>query len=894
MSDQGPSDSRDSDAAALLMLFQSQPQRLPQPEEQNVEPERKEESDTARAQLQDQENGQPKEPQEEFKFVKIKESVQTADVSKNQAQDLQKDPALEAAFQPASAALSSSASSSSSSSSSLNDSTDSTPSVPNNSKQRKSPPLQQRNNPTSNSPGPAAAALATSNNSNIKAVVAAAALAAAAATPMPLMNYGSKTSETEDVPVGVPVDAPVEAVAIETEIAEVKIVDIPPEPLTSETDVLKTSEGESVKSPEAVSLQAAPSPERKVEFSVPVEETPIETIIPEKKEKRARNVRTVKADESSNDDVTYRVDPDAGIIGCACGYDYDDGFTIQCDRCYRWQHAICMNINTAAEAPEEYLCYLCDKTRDIDPTEAKKKQQYFFQPKRKRSNNNLDSNEDQRKKQATSKNGEQTPAGPTGSGPKERKPSNPRVSKSGKNKKIEEDEEGDVDISVSGYQAFYYPIVSNGYKSLDIRNFCDKLPTLLAFDGGVKSLNKAQYKKMTTPSKFKIHVKTFSESSKQKFMGISRLGLFTGGAAEKGDIILELLGELEFKQEYTDDTRNHYRIWGCPKPKVIFHPTLPIAFDCRGLGNLSRFIRKSCIPNCEVVTFNVGGSIKFGIAATKALKSDTELTLPWEWDVDHPIRLIASGKSSFDSLGATEKQLLIDSVESILASCECGCSSTGDCSLYKVRKASSYLLRSTRKSGTSAPDETERDSSSVSTYMPIHERLQARDTAISKKIEESGSRSIGVTNSSEESSPREDAETGSEELQFFVQKRKFGKNLLGGLNADMLPHRYRMVLKSRNAKESDEDTAPSSDSPHSPLDDLPVPVDVNTLAFKTVQLIPMEDLVKGENANIKTEPMVAISAAATTNAPPPALETSAQPKKKLSLADYKRTKSVNK
>jgi len=38
----------------------------------------------------------------------------------------------------------------------------------------------------------------------------------------------------------------------------------------------------------------------------------------------------------------------------------DDGFTIQCDKCYVWQHAACFSIPSDG-VPETYLCELCDR-----------------------------------------------------------------------------------------------------------------------------------------------------------------------------------------------------------------------------------------------------------------------------------------------------------------------------------------------------------------------------------------------------------------------------------------------------------------------------------------------------------------------------------------------------
>lgn len=47
-----------------------------------------------------------------------------------------------------------------------------------------------------------------------------------------------------------------------------------------------------------------------------------------------------------------------GIIRCICGYDHDDGFTIQCEKCFVWQHAACLGIRKD-RVPDEYFCDLC-------------------------------------------------------------------------------------------------------------------------------------------------------------------------------------------------------------------------------------------------------------------------------------------------------------------------------------------------------------------------------------------------------------------------------------------------------------------------------------------------------------------------------------------------------
>jgi len=67
-----------------------------------------------------------------------------------------------------------------------------------------------------------------------------------------------------------------------------------------------------------------------------------------------------------------------GIIRCVCPYDDDDGFTIQCDRCFAWQHGLCVGISPDA-VPDDYLCELCDpnphRYASVDRSRATEKQQ---------------------------------------------------------------------------------------------------------------------------------------------------------------------------------------------------------------------------------------------------------------------------------------------------------------------------------------------------------------------------------------------------------------------------------------------------------------------------------------------------------------------------------------
>ena len=56
--------------------------------------------------------------------------------------------------------------------------------------------------------------------------------------------------------------------------------------------------------------------------------------------------------------VGVGVGGDDSITRCICEFSHDDGYMIQCDRCFVWQHVDCMSIDRQ-NIPDEYLCEAC-------------------------------------------------------------------------------------------------------------------------------------------------------------------------------------------------------------------------------------------------------------------------------------------------------------------------------------------------------------------------------------------------------------------------------------------------------------------------------------------------------------------------------------------------------
>ena len=181
------------------------------------------------------------------------------------------------------------------------------------------------------------------------------------------------------------------------------------------------------------------------------------------------------------------------------------------------------------------------------------------------------------------------------------------------------------------------------------------------------------------------------------FKGFTKLGLFTKEGCTKGDFIAEVIGEVDLQRNYIADPKNHYRLWGSPKRKVIFHPQWPLAIDQRQCGNSTRYLRRSCHPNVELATIHpANGSVKFVLRAIRDIEKDEELHMNWQWDSRHPILQLINGSKTFDAFDNTTKYTLIHSVDTILGSCECACKKGEDCYLQRVKRIAQELYESVK------------------------------------------------------------------------------------------------------------------------------------------------------------------------------------------------------
>lgn len=697
---------------------------------------------------------------------------------------------------------------------------------------------------------------------------------------------------------------------------------------------------------------------------------------------------------------SYRVDPDAGVIGCICGIEEDDGYTIQCDVCFRWQHCSCMGYKTNDQVPEdEYKCYYCDEAKwgKFDPAvckadtiarleldKAPEAQDPKVEPSSKRKSlggSNSGSAEDKKKRKVEKNNtvGTDRPgykrktSNPTVNGSASSVSVNSAVSPSANNiveinnKDNEQLEDG---VTAESYQGLYFRLGDYDYKTPQVRLFIDALATTYETStakttiSDIETVPMAMYKtmkfsKVILPNhqrylqernelmknkgynKTSVQVKPYNENPKQKFSAISKLGFFisdrTSGGKETtvpaGTTVIEYLGELDRFELYVKNPSNHYLSWGTVKPKVVKvdlkvkpdQAAIPFTIDARFVGNEARFIRKSCFhtANCEIKPIYIPQTrkFKFIVVTTKPItlageNADEELRLPWEWDEAHPIRKMLTKDETglykeaqkFEDFSDDEKALLISGVDSMLGFVECACNTTSlslTCSLFKVKKATSYLLRSTRKASSLSYLLLNRSKEELvlpkkaKEYVSWKDRLIERDEQLHSALFSLGSPEDSAGSASEDEKPAlegtpdlvhdDDVHSAKEKILkdkngFF--KTPFKRQLLS--RQDLPAQKYHIVPAKTGVDYVSQSTPKT----------LAVPVipEIARLSREIVneKLKPMVGEVKISPA--KEEPIAALPERKPlgTTATVPKPEENAEPLhkpsvvKKLSFADYKK------
>ncbi|KAK6517176.1 hypothetical protein TWF506_007051 [Arthrobotrys conoides] len=430
-------------------------------------------------------------------------------------------------------------------------------------------------------------------------------------------------------------------------------------------------------------------------------------------------------------------------IRCFCGYDSDDGFTIQCERCLHWQHARCVNISQDS-VPETFICYYCE-VRDLTQADITRAREYQLkeigggakktQAQTKRgagaSHRRRDTNgaghsrsysestshklQPHKDHPAGKSRGRQRPISTqphtnlpdTSASPDEHSPT-------GKSPSMERELGSDSEVPPSVYTKEYSPITCNTIVSPEVDHKI-KTWTHDAVNNRTKTaIGPIDAPLPCTPRRYsssEFHelipsghtVRYVSSPEELSSIGLPLIRLVADTPSKADQFVIEYVGEIGSKTSYIQDTLNQYGRIRHPKAFVLFHPQLPIYIDARRCGSEARFVRRSCRPNLKFETMVIDGTdLKFALYTSQPIERGAELTIGWEWDNTLPFAKLLDTNSmigEFDPESVQKMKAWADTLTATVG--ECACPDSDTCLMARLKGESTVgKSKKVSKSGT--------------------------------------------------------------------------------------------------------------------------------------------------------------------------------------------------
>ncbi|KAJ2782462.1 SET domain-containing protein 3 [Coemansia javaensis] len=368
-------------------------------------------------------------------------------------------------------------------------------------------------------------------------------------------------------------------------------------------------------------------------------------------------------------------DEDQGIIRCICDIDDDDGFTIQCENCMVWQHAMCVDVEQD-NVPDEYLCEQCNPRRlDVKKAverqkrrlnsenkvakEARKKQRYASgkglseQQRRRRAGDAKQA----RASKGARDHGSLSPAGGVQSPEKARSSPAPAAHDGGRG------DYAGIERNILGpdVEVLFHSVLSQ---------------LAAALDGGgggrgVAPIGRAQLERAA-----QTHRGAAGRDHAQA-------GLFAGEAVRAHGFICEYRGQVVLKAAYKEDPKNYYGLLRTTRPFSQFHRDIDLCVDARRHGSEARFVRRSCQANAELKSMYVAdgagagasdAAILLGLFATRDIAPGEEVTVAWAWEDGQPPAVAAMEPADAeDYLGRPEGRRMSKVWRQVFGGTGCAC-----------------------------------------------------------------------------------------------------------------------------------------------------------------------------------------------------------------------------
>lgn len=407
---------------------------------------------------------------------------------------------------------------------------------------------------------------------------------------------------------------------------------------------------------------------------------------------------------------------DDGQISCICGFTDDDGWTVACDLCNKWQHQSCYYPQyDELTLPEEvqHYCVQC-RPRPVDTTRARQRQVQKREHAEQLTNGvkrvSTKSHKKKVKEPSTQTNGwpidklrhDRNSASPRDQPPPAKRPKTAhRASDSttttanttkghsrkrnASNVNLRRSLSRSPDSPIEQYSEEFLQCYqdddwkvtdANLYTSIAVSNAMsewlnwsedefrdahkqEKGEVLMRWDGNLDDI----------PGKAMIQI---AESQDQSVQYHGQFPTWKTLTVEEpvphGAYIGELKGHVGFKKDYQDE--NRWSTLRHPEPFVFFHPRLPIFIDARNEGTELRYVRRSCMPNATLrILITEGVNYHFCFMATQQIEPGTEIAVGW--DTADGLPELASRNAYSDN----ELERLSGWVSTALANCgPCACS----------------------------------------------------------------------------------------------------------------------------------------------------------------------------------------------------------------------------
>ncbi|KAI0233730.1 SET domain-containing protein 3, partial [Massospora cicadina] len=321
----------------------------------------------------------------------------------------------------------------------------------------------------------------------------------------------------------------------------------------------------------------------------------------------------------------------------------DDGFTIQCDSCFVWQHAECVGIEED-QVPELYRCELCDP-RELDIERAFRIQNKKFGGSTRKPKHSK---------------GKRPMEPPTQSSSAAASPSATASVRSGRKRARRRSEAESPGDGISNHSPST-PAPVHDVEDL-MTKICQGLLTSKTSKRKKPSapsasppqpLEALKYTLCPSTSTFEadpsdVLVRAIEGLSRKRFGRRGCEGLFSCSRVAAGQFIVEITGKVILRSKYTQDSDNLFNLVGTVLPDVVLHRSLNLAVDCREQPCLACHIRRHCMPNAELRSFFVAGVdtdvVHLGVFSTAIIEPGQEILLPWTLSAD----LLPEGVGSDD------------------------------------------------------------------------------------------------------------------------------------------------------------------------------------------------------------------------------------------------------